>query len=469
MFRVFSHRLRGVTAMEFLADFVLAYVAMMLAAGPAVVGLARHESIAGISQRPMTAFGLQFALVMAVLYSFVGIYRRGAISVSPMGVLRRCAVAILAGSTIVLIRLSATGDAQLGLQMLVPMVLYLAAGATMVRVLSLWGRRSAVGVRRVLIVGTGEEAQQVAREIRTDKRSGAVIVGFCLASAGSHVEAGRTRYFPSGTPIDQIARENRVNEIVVALREQRGGAVPMSELLECRLNGINVLDLAGFFERTKGEVPIDSLKGSWLVYGEGFVQGWLRATIKRSFDVLFSALLLLISLPVLLCAILAIKLESPGPVLYRQERLGLRARPFMCLKLRSMRTDAESNGVAQWATKNDPRITRVGAVLRKTRIDEIPQLFSVLRGEMSLVGPRPERAYFVEQLREQVPYYEIRHSVKPGVTGWAQVRYGYGATIDDARKKHQFDLYYVKNNSLLLDLLVLVETVSVVLFREGSQ
>jgi lipopolysaccharide/colanic/teichoic acid biosynthesis glycosyltransferase len=171
----------------------------------------------------------------------------------------------------------------------------------------------------------------------------------------------------------------------------------------------------------------------------------------------------------MLLTALAVRLESRGPIIYRQERVGLGGQSFMCLKFRSMRTDAEKDGVARWATKNDSRVTRVGSFIRKCRIDELPQLISVLRGEMSLVGPRPERPSFVSQLQEQIPFYDIRHSVKPGVTGWAQVRYSYGASIEDARRKHQFDLYYVKNNSLFLDLLVLVETVSVVLFREGAQ
>jgi lipopolysaccharide/colanic/teichoic acid biosynthesis glycosyltransferase len=170
----------------------------------------------------------------------------------------------------------------------------------------------------------------------------------------------------------------------------------------------------------------------------------------------------------MLLTMIAIRLDSAGPVIYRQPRVGLGGRIFMCLKFRSMRTDAERDGVARWATKDDPRVTRVGAFLRKTRIDELPQLFSVLRGEMSLVGPRPERPSFVDQLKEDIPFYELRHSVKPGVTGWAQVRYHYGASLDDARRKHQFDLFYVKNNSLFLDLLVLIETVSVVIFHEGQ-
>jgi exopolysaccharide biosynthesis polyprenyl glycosylphosphotransferase len=195
----------------------------------------------------------------------------------------------------------------------------------------------------------------------------------------------------------------------------------------------------------------------------------VRTAVKRAFDIVMSSLLLLLASPIMLLTAIAIKLDSRGPLIYRQERVGLGGRPFMCLKFRSMRVDAEKDGVARWATKNDSRVTRVGAFIRKCRIDELPQLISVLRGEMSLVGPRPERPSFVQQLQAEIPFYDIRHSVKPGVTGWAQVRYSYGASVEDARRKHQFDLYYVKNHSLFLDLLVLVETVSVVLFREGAQ
>jgi exopolysaccharide biosynthesis polyprenyl glycosylphosphotransferase len=215
-------------------------------------------------------------------------------------------------------------------------------------------------------------------------------------------------------------------------------------------------------------VPTNSLKASWLVYGDGFVQGRARRLAKRTFDVVSSLILLILALPIMAITALAIRLESPGPIVYRQERVGLRGRPFMCLKFRSMRVDAEADGVPRWAARNDSRVTRVGAFIRKSRIDELPQLVSVLRGEMSMVGPRPERPAFVAQLRKDIPFYDLRHSVKPGVTGWAQIRYRYGASTEDARRKHQFDLYYVKNNSLFLDLLVLVETVTVVLFREGA-
>ncbi len=189
--------------------------------------------------------------------------------------------------------------------------------------------------------------------------------------------------------------------------------------------------------------------------------------MKRTFDIVTSATLLVVASPIMVMTAIAIKLDSPGPVLYRQERVGLGGRRFMCMKFRSMRTDAEKDGVARWASINDARTTRVGRFIRKARIDELPQLFSVLRGDMSMVGPRPERPSFVEQLNEQIPYYGLRHTIKPGLTGWAQVHFSYGASLEDARRKHQFDLYYVKNNSLFLDLLVLIETVSVVLFGEG--
>jgi sugar transferase (PEP-CTERM system associated) len=274
--------------------------------------------------------------------------------------------------------------------------------------------------------------------------------------------------FDHSRPLTDIVAKYGVDEIVVAVREQRGGIMPMDQLLTCRTRGVRILDLAAFYERSHAQVPVDSLKASWLVYGEGFVQGPARRFAKRSFDVLSSLLLLVVASPLMLLSAVAIKLDSRGPVFYRQERVGLGGRTFQCVKFRSMRTDAESDGVARWAQKNDSRITRVGAFMRKTRIDELPQLISVLKGEMSIVGPRPERPEFVAELRKHIPFYELRHGVKPGVTGWAQVRYTYGASVEDARKKHQFDLYYLKHNTLLLDLQILVETVSVVLFREGA-
>ena len=336
------------------------------------------------------------------------------------------------------------------------------------------GRRlqKALRVPRVLIVGTGPDAAMVARDFNESKTMQRNVVGYLATpqadASGVAADLGKAQVFDGASSIVDLVFKHGIDEIVVAVRDQRGGNVPMDQLLACRIRGIPVLDLAGCFERARAEVPLDSLKASWLVYGKGFEQGKVRHAVKRLVDILGSSILLAVAAPVMLIAAVAVHLTSPGPILYRQERVGFGGKVFMCLKFRSMRNDAEKDGVARWAAKNDSRVTPFGAFMRKTRIDELPQLFSVLKGEMSLIGPRPERPAFVAELRKHIPFYDLRHSIKPGLTGWAQVRSGYGASIEDARRKHQFDLYYVKNNSLILDLLVLIETVSVVVFREGQ-
>ena len=468
MLTVFAHHIKGLTLMEFLADTLVCFLAILLASSQLFSNQAiQAGSALATTHLLMPAAG--FALVMSAINTFVGLYRRGSIFVSPGALLRRAFLAIFIGACIAFAALAAEGQSGYAIQLLGRAVLYMGCGVVLVRSIGLVARRSSVGTRRILIVGSGAEAQEVARAIKSGGHARASIVGFYPTGQDSDNGEARPGYFSRAMTLDRVAQENRVDEIVVAVREQRGGVVSMEQLLACRIRGIQVLDLAGFYERTHSEVPTDSLKASWLVYGHGFVQGPVRTACKRVFDVLFSSLLLVLAMPVMLCAMVAIRMESPGPIIYRQERVGLGGRRFTCIKFRSMRTDAEKDGVARWAAKNDARVTRVGAFIRKTRVDELPQLFSVLRGDMSLVGPRPERPSFVSELRETIPFYDIRHSVKPGVTGWAQVRYGYCATLDDSRRKHQFDLYYVKNNSLLLDLMVLVETVSVVLFREGSQ
>jgi sugar transferase (PEP-CTERM system associated) len=271
-----------------------------------------------------------------------------------------------------------------------------------------------------------------------------------------------------GTLTDTAA-ELRVDEIVVALTERRAGSMPLRELLDCKLSGIKVFDLNTHFEKTLGQIRVDYLNASWLIFGDGFNQGTLRTFVKRAFDVVSATLLLVLAAPIMLVTALLIRLESPGPVLYRQERVGLNGRTFSVIKFRSMRNDAEKDGKPRWASANDDRVTRIGAFIRRVRIDELPQLINVLKGEMSLVGPRPERPFFVEQLTQKIPFFAVRHSVKPGVTGWAQVRYAYGATVEDSQEKLQYDLYYVKNHTLFLDLVVLFETVGVVLTGKGAR
>lgn len=322
--------------------------------------------------------------------------------------------------------------------------------------------------RRVLVLGNGPEAEDVIRFLHDAGRGRTVrYAGIYPVVAEQITSDGERRI--DHNHLMSAARELRVSEIVLAVRERRGGVLPLRQLLDCKLRGIRVMDLTSFYERELGMLKIDNLRASWLIFSSGFDQGLVRDMIKRSFDVLVSLLLLVITLPILLLAMFAIFLESGRPVFYRQERVGQRSIAFTILKLRTMVQDAEKDGRPRWAGANDARITPVGQFLRRTRIDELPQLFNVLRGDMSFVGPRPERPFFVQHLLEDIPYYDVRHNVKPGVTGWSQVRYPYGASVEDSLAKLQYDLYYVKNHSLFLDLLILVDTVQVVLLGKGAR
>jgi sugar transferase (PEP-CTERM system associated) len=321
---------------------------------------------------------------------------------------------------------------------------------------------------RIMFLGGGPLAKEcsdlAARNNRYHKYD---IAGFIpIPSEELCVESSNLLKVRDGDSLVKLARQYNVEEIVVSVQNRRGG-FPIKELLDCKLQGVKVTDAATFFERETCQIRVDSLQPSWLVFGGGFDQSFARTFMKRSFDLICSMLILVLTFPLMLAAALAVWLEDHGPVFYAQERVGKDGKIFRVLKFRSMRTDAEKAGKPQWAAQNDPRVTRVGNFMRKTRIDELPQILNVFKGEMSFVGPRPERAYFVEQLIEVVPYYNVRHSIKPGITGWAQVRYGYGSSAEDALQKLQYDLYYVKNNSLFLDVLILINTLKVVLFRSG--
>lgn len=464
-FRLFQHHIAYSTLLELCADSVLCFVVALsvVSAFHVVPGAARQIPL----DADLVWIACQFAIAMMLLYSFVGLYRTSSVPVQRSSIVRRALLALLVGTLIAyLLFQSVAGRFSPG--HLLGMMLLLFMSLVLVRVLVSAFRR-AVGAPRVLIIGTGPEAQRVAADLSALHPMGRQVAGFYPTTAEVCANLPPEKVFSRQLSIPEVVARNDIDEIIVAARERRGGEVAMDQLLACRIRGTPVLDLAGFYELTRAVVPLDGLKASWLVYGEGFVQGRARQAAKRVFDIVTSAVLLVLAAPVMLLTALAIRLDSSGPVIYRQERVGLGGRSFMCLKFRSMRVDAEKDGVARWATQGDTRVTRVGAFIRKTRIDELPQLLSVLKGEMSMVGPRPERPSFVAQLRQEIPFYDVRHSVKPGVTGWAQVRYSYGASVEDARHKHQYDLYYVKNNSLFLDVLVLIETVSVVLFHEGAR
>lgn len=321
--------------------------------------------------------------------------------------------------------------------------------------------------RRILVFGTGVQALAVMRALNKSDPS-AEIVGYFPSSNEEATVVPETQILSRTKTLTDTAKSLKVDEIVVALSERRGGSMPLRELLDCKLHGIRVLDLASHFEQTLGQIRLDSLYAGWLIFGDGFCQGNLRALVKRLSDILFASILILLAMPIMLITGLLIIAENGFPVFYRQERVGLNGRLFNVIKFRSMRIDAEKDGKPIWAKADDDRTTKVGKIIRKLRIDELPQLFSVLKGDMSLVGPRPERPFFVDQLTKEIPFYAVRHSVKPGVTGWAQVRYHYGATVEDSAEKLQYDLYYVKNHTLFLDLVILFETIGVVLTGKGA-
>ncbi len=343
-----------------------------------------------------------------------------------------------------------------------------AIGLVGVRMLLSSGAQIDAFSHRILVLGTGTEAQAVDQALAGPATHGVCVVGFYPTDPLSPPSVARERVIEA-EPLAIVIKRLRIHEIVVAVRDQRGGRVPMTDLLACRLQGVPVTDLPAVFERVTGAVHLESLKASFLIYGRGFQQHWSRRLVKRAFDLLAATSLLLLAAPIMLVAALCIWLESGRPIVFRQERTGVNGRPFQLLKFRSMRPDAEKDGVPRWAATGDPRVTRFGRFMRRCRIDELPQIFNILKGEMSFVGPRPERPFFVSQLAQQVAFYGVRHAVKPGLTGWAQVRYSYGASVEDAVRKLEYDLYYVKNHSLLLDLVILLKTVRVVLLGEGAR
>ncbi len=321
--------------------------------------------------------------------------------------------------------------------------------------------------RKAIVVGAGKKAQAINRLAKQCKS--VEIVGF-VPIAGEKRETDSGRLFTKDSNLLELAERYDCEEIVIATEERRN-TLPMNALLACRARGIAVTDENSFVEKETGAISLDLLTPGWLIGSEGFRYGARARALRRGFDLLAAGGLLLLAAPVMAITAIAILIESgfSDPVLYRQKRVGENGRLFDVLKFRSMRTDAESDGQPRWAMTNDERITKVGRWIRRSRIDELPQLLNVIKGEMSFVGPRPERPEFVEELEKTIPFYAERHCMKPGLTGWAQLRYAYGASQDDAAQKLQYDLYYIKNHSLLMDLLILVQTAEVVVFGRGAR
>jgi len=416
---------------------------------------------------PLLPKALVFSVVMQMSLIALGAYQRQSKQSTEMLALRVASSLLLGlvplGMTYYIVPLFFLGRGALAMAVLVSFFFIMVLRLVFYRVEDKRDMRF-----RVLILGAGETASLVSRAVARGELSSLNIVGY-VAMPGDRGENQNMNTVTLNDPLVKYVEEKRIDQIVVAADDRRQG-LPVQDLLDCKMSGIDVLDLLTFFERETGKIRLDILHPSWLYLSEGFRESTFRRATKRLFDIVVSLLILPLAAPFMLIAMVAILMEGKGrgPILYRQVRVSENGKPFEIYKFRSMRSDAEGDGVARWASKNDSRITRVGAILRKSRFDELPQLLNVLKGDMSFVGPRPERPEFVEQLAAVIPYYDERHRVKPGLTGWAQIRYPYGASEEDGREKLQYDLYYVKNYSMLLDFLILLQTAEVVLLGKGA-
>ena len=388
----------------------------------------------------------------------------------PLETAFRATQALVAGTLLLLTIYYVLPDLTVGRGILVLYLPLALVSLVWLRAIYRWLGEDAAFAENVLILGTGVTAQEVARQLAKQRLSGLKVVGFLSDDSG---DVGRRIGNPTvvGT-VDElalVAQRYRARRIVVALDDRRG-RMPVEDLLRCRINGMHVEEAATLLERLTGQIPIKNLRPSLLVFSPGFAESRLQRRLKYAGEFILATLTLVALTPVMLVLVLAVRLTSRGPALYSQERVGERGRLFKLLKFRTMRLDAEAASGPVWASGDgDPRITRLGRILRKTRLDELPQFVNVIRGEMSFVGPRPERPHFVAELRKVIPFYDERHTVRPGITGWAQVKSGYGSSIEDAQLKLEFDLFYIKHAAFSLDVAILLDTLKVVVVGRGAR
>ena len=444
-------------------EFLILISSLYLALEIRFWGDSWHEDFGGFLPK-----ALVFALVMQLCLVAFGVYQRQAGRFFNMLALRIASGLLLGmipmGVGFYFMPTFFLGRGVLALALVLSFVLIIIVRLLFTKVVTedhLW--------TRVLVLGAGENAGLIRKGLEKGELRGINIVAYVEMPGDERLDGDGI--ISLDKPLIDHVEELDVDEVVIAMDDRRNSRLPAKGLIDCKMSGISVLDLVTFFERRAGKVRLDMLSPSWMYLSEGFYIGAFRRSAKRLFDILVVMILLPLAVPFMLLVSMAIKIEGGfrGPVLYSQTRVKQYGVPFKIYKFRSMVTDAEKDGVARWASKNDSRITRVGAVIRKGRLDELPQLFNVLKGDMSFVGPRPERPEFVASLSRSIPYYEERHRVKPGLTGWAQVCYSYGDTIEDSIEKLQYDLYYVKNYSVLLDFLILLQTAEVVLLGKGAQ
>lgn len=465
MIRVYNHYISRLTLALICTEICLLMIVFYIGAGIRYASWENIEINLFLSELPGA---LTFTLVTIICMAAMGMYQSD-FKLDSESILLRLMPAFALSFAIMTLIFYVLPDLYFGRGLLaIAMVL---AFALLLLLRMLFFRLPGVELfrPRAIVLGTGNSAHELYKLI--EEKSffrNHNIVGY-VPFYGEERQIPVTDIIEKSSNLSVLATQKDVSEVIVATQERRGGGFPIQELLECKMNGINVMDIATFYEKERGYIRMDSLQPSWLVFSRGFDQSLIRSLIKRIFDLCASILLLIVTFPIMLITMIIILLEDGKPIFYRQERIGRGGSIFSVIKFRSMRNDAEKGGKPQWSTQDDPRITRIGKIIRKLRIDELPQIINVLKGEMSFVGPRPERPYFVDMLIAQVPYYNIRHSVKPGITGWAQVRYPYGSSVEDSIEKLQYDLYYVKNHSLFLDLIILIDTIGVVLLGKGGR
>ena len=461
MFRLFGHYVSKLYLLLGVVEFLVMFYSMLAGF---YMRFAQGDLRLVETPETLTYSAAAYAIAMTISMIAVGLYQRGL--PFSAGLLVRIGLSFLMASVALSAVFYAFPDLVVGRGVVAYAMLFTFVGVLGLRSLFFRVTHSEIQANSVLVLGTGRQAQMI-NELEP-LQPGFRVVGYVPVNE-NETNVPRERWIAHDRPLIELVLAYEVDEIVVAPDDRRM-RLPVDEILDCKMSGTMVLDLLSFFEKETSRIKLDVLHPSWIFFSDGFRLSGVAQYSKRVLDLLGSITIVALTWPFMLLVALAILVESrgKGPILFHQVRVGLNGRQFQVHKFRSMRTDAEADGVARWATKNDSRITRVGGFIRKTRLDELPQIFNVLVGEMSLVGPRPERPEFVGQLDKEIPFYSERHRVKPGLTGWAQLCYPYGATMEDARNKLEFDLYYVKNASAFLDLIVLLETVEVVLWGKGA-
>ncbi len=460
MIRLFGHYVSKLYLLLGVVEFLVVFYSML--AGFYIRFSAKDLRLIDAPES-LSYTALAYATSMTISMISVGLYQRGL--PFSAGLLVRIGLSFLIVSVAMSAVFYTFPDLVVGRGVMAYTMLFTFVGVLGLRSLFFRVTHSELQSTRVLVLGTGRQAQMIAD---LEPEQPIHVVGYVPVNE-EETSIPRERWLAHDRRLMDIVLAHEVDEIVVAPDDRRL-RLPVDEILDCKMSGTMVLDLLSFFEKETSRIKLNVLHPSWIFFSDGFRLSGVANASKRVLDLAAGLVIFLLSWPLMLIVAVAILIESRGrgPILFHQSRVGLNGRVFRVHKFRSMHTDAEADGVARWATKNDSRITRVGGVIRKTRLDELPQVFNVLLGEMSLVGPRPERPEFVEQLEKEIPFYAERHRVKPGLTGWAQLSYPYGADIEDARNKLEFDLYYVKNASAFLDLIILLETVEVVLWGKGA-